>query len=87
MEAYSLPGPIVTNYPAIGQADATGASGFTITWLATPGSTYEIDYSTNLIDWTEAVAFVATNRLSSFTDPTPTTNKERYYRLQELPSE
>jgi hypothetical protein len=86
--AYSLSTPPVTNYPAITHSAVMPGYGFTISWLSIPGATYEVDYSTNLVDWTEATQFTATNRLSSYTDPSPiASQRARYYRLSQLPSE
>ncbi len=87
VEAFSIATPQVTNYPVITGPLVMSESGFTISWLAIPGEVYEVDYSSDLVTWSQAVQFTATNRLGSFNDPTPVTNEARYYRLRQLPSE
>ncbi|MEO5801933.1 MAG: immunoglobulin domain-containing protein [Verrucomicrobiota bacterium] len=46
-----------------------------------PGSSYSIQASTNLVDWTEVANFVMTNRPFEFFDAL--TNEQRFYRVQE----
>ncbi|HWD19768.1 MAG TPA: LamG-like jellyroll fold domain-containing protein [Verrucomicrobiae bacterium] len=78
-------GPVV-NYPAVSQTRIIPGFGFTLYWNSVPGDNYEVDYSTNLMDWTQAITFQATNTQSSFTDFTPINSQPyRYYRLQQAP--
>ena len=74
-----------TNFPAVSQAKVLPGLGLTVYWSSVPGDTYEVDYSTDLLNWTKAVSFKATTTQSSFTDFTPMTNRPgRFYRLQQV---
>jgi len=76
----------VTSYPSVSGAGVSANGGFTLTWNSTPGDVYEIDVSTNLVDWMQAAQVTATNTVSSYTDSTPITNQPaRYYRLDLVP--
>lgn len=61
----------------------------TLTWPATPGRTYQVEYSTNLLDWFTVPTgeLTATNTAASWTDTgppgthsAPLTDSERFYR-------
>jgi hypothetical protein len=61
----------------------------TVTWPATPGRTYQVEYSTNLINWFAVPngELTATNTSASWTDTgppgtrsAPLTDTERFYR-------
>jgi subtilisin-like proprotein convertase family protein len=88
VEALSVDVPPITNFPSIAQQSIGRDFGFTLTWASAPGATYQVDYSTDLIDWIPAARLTATNNVSSYTDATPVTNESaRYYRLRQEPSE
>ena len=84
--ARDILGPVVTNFPPITGGQVVTNFGFTLTWNSIPGDVYEVDYSTNLVNWIQAIIFTATNSPSSFTDFTPMANQpERYYRVEQIP--
>jgi len=85
IEATNLIMTATTNFPAVSQAKVLPGLGLTVYWSSVPGDTYEVDYSTDLLNWTKAVSFKATTTQSSFTDFTPMTNRPgRFYRLQQV---
>jgi subtilisin-like proprotein convertase family protein len=83
--ANDLQSGTVTNFPPITGGAYTPGLGFTITWNSIIGAVYQVDYSTDLINWTIAVTFTATNTTSSFTDFTPPTGPGRFYRVEQVP--
>jgi hypothetical protein len=77
---------VVTTYPAISSGQVVPGFGFTLSWNSIPGENYEVDYSTDLVNWAPAITFTATNSQSSFTDFTPISgHPARYYRVQQVP--
>lgn len=46
------------------------------------GRVYQVEYSTNLVNWSELTNFVSTNFTQQFIDPTATNSAQRYYRLK-----
>ncbi len=44
--------------------------------------TYQVEYSTNLLDWTELTNFVSETLTNQVADATATNSPERYYRLR-----
>ncbi len=57
-------------------------SGFTMTWAATSNQTYEIDVSTNLLNWAFVTNITTQSTTGSYTDPTPVASQRaRFYRL------
>lgn len=78
--------PFVTNLTW--QVQST-PNAFTVTWPATPGRTYQVEYSTNLLTWFTVPTgeLTATNSTASWTDTgppgthsTPLIDSERFYR-------
>jgi hypothetical protein len=77
--------PFVTLTAQIGAAPDT----VTLTWPATPGRTYQVEYSTNLLNWFPVPTgeLTATNTVASWTDTgppgtyaAPLTDTVRFYR-------
>ncbi len=67
-----------------------GAGSRTITWNSNPGSTYLLEFSTDLQDWSDEVNnnIVATGTETSFTDSNPTRFATRvgFYRVTFVPA-
>jgi hypothetical protein len=57
-----------------------GSNGFNVVLNSLPGLNYEIEASTNLVDWTTITNFVSTDSPFYFTDPTAKNFKYRFYR-------
>jgi hypothetical protein len=77
--------PFITLTAQIGPAQ----NNVTLTWPATPGRTYQVEYSTNLLNWFTVPTgeITATNTLASWTDigppgtsTAPLSDNERFYR-------
>jgi hypothetical protein len=65
-----------------GAAVLNPTNGFTFTWTAVPDAHYEVDLSTNLIDWIDLATVVTTNANGSYTDPGAVgDHSARFYRL------
>jgi hypothetical protein len=73
----------VSNAPLnLGGSITSPASGFTLSWAATQGQTYEIDVSTNLLNWAFVTNITAQSATGSYTDPTPVAGPPaRFYRV------
>ena len=77
------------------QAAALGFSGVTLStggfptfnWIALPGRTYRIDFKADLNDavWQTLTQFQPSGSSGTFTDQTPPSGGDRYYRLVLLP--
>jgi hypothetical protein len=69
--------------PLILGASILSRSGeFTMSWRAVPGTTYQIEVSTNLSKWSVMTNFTAQTTTASYTDPVPAkTQKSRFFRL------
>jgi subtilisin-like proprotein convertase family protein len=93
--SYTDPTP-VTNQPAcfyrllqvsnaplnFGGSITSPANGFTMTWTATSNQTYEIDVSTNLLNWAFMTYVTTQSTNGSYTDRTPVASQSaRFYRL------
>jgi subtilisin-like proprotein convertase family protein len=64
----------------------SAGSGFAFWWSSSPGVQYEVDYSTNLINWQVLTNLVATSTQTLFTDPTPVNGLGfRFYRVIIIP--
>jgi uncharacterized repeat protein (TIGR01451 family) len=64
----------------LGTAQPFGTPGFHGTIQGLSGLNYEIDASTNLVDWHPVMNFVITNTESSFWDPSATNYSRQFYR-------
>jgi len=75
--------------PAFTQPTRTGfISGSTVQagFGALPGEKYQVQWSTNLVNWNTLTNIVAPpGGQISFTDPGGLTNKSRYYRVKQIP--
>jgi hypothetical protein len=63
-------------------------SSFTLSWVASAGTTYNVEYSTNLASWFEAQnggEVTATGTNASWTDSTPL-DSQRFYRVFQFAS-
>jgi subtilisin-like proprotein convertase family protein len=61
---------------------SAGAGGFAFTWTALPGAQYEVEVSSDLIHWTQAVTVTTSGYAGAYTDPTPITRQSaRFYRV------
>jgi hypothetical protein len=66
----------------LGGSITSPTNGFTMTWKATQGQTYEIDVSSNLLNWTFMAYVTAQSSTGSYTDSTPVARqKARFYRV------
>ena len=73
--------------PVLGLPGPGTGMGPTLTWATVTGEQYEIEVSTDLINWTVLVTITASGPLTSFTDPTPLTGVPgRFYRIVQIPS-
>jgi hypothetical protein len=63
------------------------SGGATLTWDSSPGRTYRVQYSTNLVSgpWFELGDVTATSSTSSKQDPAARTIPFRFYRILLLP--
>jgi hypothetical protein len=66
--------------PALGTPAVQPDGAFQFTMSGLTGLTYDVQASTNLIDWTTLTSFVSTNSLMSFRDPDATNFSQRFYR-------
>jgi hypothetical protein len=48
----------------------------------TPYTNYVLDFTTNFTDWSSLTTLSGTNGVFQFSDPSPITNSERFYRLR-----
>ncbi len=75
----------LTNAPLVLRAriaSLAGGSGFTMYWAATPGQTYQIEVSTNLLNWAVVTNITTQSTIGSYTDPTPVqSQRARFFRL------
>jgi subtilisin-like proprotein convertase family protein len=76
----------VTNAPLfVGASVSSVGGGFTMSWTATAGKTYEVEVSTNLITWTFVTNITIQSTNGSYTDPTPVASQRaRFYRLLQV---
>jgi hypothetical protein len=72
---YSVP-PVLTPAP--------NNSSFGITFLATPGALYDLETSTNLLDWDWLETVRARTAVETFADPSSTNLQARFYRVADL---
>jgi hypothetical protein len=63
---------------ASGQTNSS--NGFNVVLYSLPGLSYEIEASTNLVNWTTITNFVSTNSSFYFSDPQAKNYKQRFYR-------
>ncbi|MGD0814502.1 MAG: S8 family serine peptidase [Verrucomicrobiota bacterium] len=85
IEASTIVTGPVTNVPLfIGASISLRPGLFTMSWTATSGRTYEVEFSTNLTTWTFLTNITAQSATAAFTDPTPISGQRaRYYRLMQ----
>jgi hypothetical protein len=57
-----------------------GSNGINFALYSLPGLNYEIEASTNLVNWTTITNFVSTNSTFYFSDPAAKNFKQRFYR-------
>ncbi len=86
IEATSIISGPVTNAPLFfGASVSSETGGFTMYWAATPGKTYEVEVSSNLITWTFVTNITTQFTNGSYTDPTPVASQPaRFYRLLQV---
>jgi hypothetical protein len=75
-----------TNAPALKAPVVLAGGRLQFTWDAVIGQTYELQQAANLIppppvNWITVTNVTATNTSVTVTDPTPATNRMRFYRL------
>jgi hypothetical protein len=64
----------------------TGNATPQITWSTVVGEKYQVQVSTDLVNWTVLTSIVVTGPNSTFTDPTPYTDQlQRFYRILQVP--
>ena len=85
---YSITATVVTNGTAtaaplvLSASLASPASGFTMSWSAVVGTTYQIQVSTNLTAWTAVTNIIAQSTTASYTDPVPVRSQTaRFFRI------
>jgi len=73
----------VSNAPLnLGGSLTSPTNGFTLYWSANANQTYEIDVSTNLLDWVFVTNITAQSTKGSYTDRTPVASQPaRFYRV------
>jgi hypothetical protein len=55
-------------------------------WTAVAGEKYQVEVSTDLVNWTPLTNIVVSGATATFTDPTPYTDTSvRFYRIRQLP--
>lgn len=55
-------------------------------WTTVQGEQYQVEVSTDLINWTPLTSVVVNGTTATFTDPTPYTDSlQRFYRIRQLP--
>ena len=60
-----------------------GTNGFQFALQGLPGQTYQIETSTNLVNWSAIGSVLATNTPVLFLDPAATNHARRFYRACE----
>ena len=83
IEASTITNGSVTNVPLFLRAGVSlQTGGFSMSWRAISGRTYEVEVSTNLTTWTFLTNIVAQSNTASYTDLAPVAGqKARFYRL------
>ena len=72
-----------TPAPAFLSAASISTGQFTFSYSATPGMSYLVQSSTNLVNWSPEATNTATGALVSFSDPLVSTGT-KYYRVSQL---
>lgn len=55
-------------------------------WTAVSGEKYQVEVSTNLVDWSPLTTITVSGPTASFTDPTPYNDSQlRFYRIRQVP--
>jgi hypothetical protein len=65
---------------ALNPSQTFGSNGLNCLLSALPGLNYEIEASTNLVNWIILTNFVSTNSPYYFSDPQTSNFKQRFYR-------
>jgi hypothetical protein len=85
---YSITASVLTNGPVSGSPLFIGASiaspdtGFTMYWTAAPGTSYQIEVSTNLTTWSTVTNIISPSNTAAYTDSTPVlTQPLRFFRI------
>jgi len=65
----------------ISQATWSANGGFSFSFASVAGQTYQIQVSTNMLDWASQGSAVATNSAFQFVDPETTNFPQRFYRV------
>jgi hypothetical protein len=86
---YSITAEVFTNNPApgptplfLGANIVSPNSGFSMYWSAIPGTSYQVQVSTNLIDWSVSTNIIAQSSVASYTDSVPVISQSsRYFRI------
>jgi hypothetical protein len=66
----------------LGSSVSTAANQFTLNWDATPGSSYNIQVSTNLTSWSTVTNITAQTSTVTYTDTVPVNSQQsRFFRL------
>jgi subtilisin-like proprotein convertase family protein len=72
----------VTNTPLILRASISLASGFSMSWNAVAGKSYQIQVSTDLTQWSVATNITAQSTTAAYTDSLPVNSqKTRFFRI------
>ena len=76
-----------TNPPAAQPGNFDSITLLTNSWVllnmsGTPYTNYVLDFTTNFTDWSSLGTLSGTNGTFQFSDPSPVTNSERFYRLR-----
>jgi len=71
----AVPSPVFTNA-------AAGPAGFTFSLLVQPGTTYRIDTSGNLTNWTEITNFTSASTTFTLTNPIPSGATNLFFRAR-----
>jgi subtilisin-like proprotein convertase family protein len=73
---------IMVEAPILNPGDGTPE----FSWTAVQGEKYQVEVSTDLVNWTPLTNIVVTGATATFTDPTPYTDSAlRFYRIRQVP--
>jgi hypothetical protein len=70
--------------PVLSVVGMDGLGRFQLSMTGRQGQIYALDYSSNLVQWTELTGFTATNRVTLLYDPGAAVAQRRFYRAREL---
>ncbi len=87
--SYSITASVLTNGPVVskpflvlGASISSPSNGFSMTWSAVAGASYQIQVSTNLMQWSSVANITATSNTATYTDSVPVRSQPlRFFRI------